>query len=74
MQLTGLWLTAPLATLLSRIASRHGDASDATGEVVHWQQRTLQPPDSTERQWIAVDTGEGRAAALARARACLAVL
>jgi uncharacterized protein len=31
---TGLWLEAPLDLLRSRIAARHGDASDATPEVL----------------------------------------
>jgi aminoglycoside phosphotransferase family enzyme/predicted kinase len=73
-RLAGLWLTAPLAVLVSRIAGRHGDASDATQDVVHWQQQNLQPPESTERCWIAVDTADGRAATLARARTCLSAL
>ena len=33
----GLWLEAPTATLLSRVAARSGDASDATPEVVRGQ-------------------------------------
>lgn len=35
----GLWLTAPLETLLARVAARRGDPSDATTDVVRAQAR-----------------------------------
>ncbi len=34
---TGLWLDAPAETLVSRVAARKGDASDATADVVRLQ-------------------------------------
>lgn len=40
----GYWLAAPEAVLAGRVATRQGDASDATAEVVRWQVRTLEPP------------------------------
>jgi len=47
----GLWLAAPQAVLEGRIAQRHGDASDATVEILRHQLRTIpRPPD-----WKAVD-------------------
>ncbi|MFG1395411.1 bifunctional aminoglycoside phosphotransferase/ATP-binding protein [Roseixanthobacter pseudopolyaromaticivorans] len=33
----GLWLDAPVATLIERVEKRHGDASDATADVVRRQ-------------------------------------
>ncbi|MEK9970301.1 MAG: AAA family ATPase [Ferrovibrio sp.] len=69
---TGLWLTAPLDTLVERIASRRNDASDASEDVVRWQHQNLQPPEPAEAHWTVVDTGAGRDAALAAARAALA--
>ena len=49
----GLWLTAPEATLLSRVAARTGDASDATPDVVR-QQRARH---SERVEWITIDAG-----------------
>jgi predicted kinase len=43
----GLFLDAPLATRLKRIASRRADASDANAEVA--RQQTAEPPG--ERGW-----------------------
>lgn len=48
----GIWLTAPAEVLEARVAARHGDASDATVEVLH-QQLARGPGDL---DWRAVDT------------------
>jgi predicted kinase len=48
----GIWLTAPLPVLESRIAGRSGDASDATVEVLH---RTRQA-DPGPMTWLEVGT------------------
>ncbi len=56
----GLWLTAPLDLLRTRVARRKNDASDATPEVVTRQaDYDLGPMD-----WIEVDVSEGADAAL----------
>lgn len=48
----GLWLSAPPEILISRIAERKDDASDATAEVVRRQiERAPSPPD-----WPSVET------------------
>lgn len=67
----GLWLTAPSAILVERVASRRGDASDATGDVVRWQMQNLQPPGQQERGWIAVDAVADRDCTVTRARIAL---
>ncbi|MBZ0124468.1 MAG: AAA family ATPase [Roseovarius sp.] len=48
---TGLWLTADTATLQTRVASRHGDASDADAAVVRDQAAHANTPKS----WTPVD-------------------
>ncbi len=59
----GLWLQAPLAELEARIASRQGDASDATLTVLHATARC----DPQPGHWIAVDASTpGKAVAAAR--------
>jgi aminoglycoside phosphotransferase family enzyme/predicted kinase len=45
----GLWLDAPREVLESRILGRHGDASDATVEVLRSQLATILPPANWER-------------------------
>lgn len=63
---TGLWLSAPTATLEQRIAARHGDASDATIAVLHAQLKSFIVPDD----WAQIDvSGETRAALEAAIRA-----
>ncbi|MCB1487989.1 MAG: AAA family ATPase [Bauldia sp.] len=61
---TGLWLTAPVETLIGRIAHRRADASDATAAVVMLQ--ADQP--SGDIEWSTIDAtrpvGENTAAAL----------
>jgi aminoglycoside phosphotransferase family enzyme/predicted kinase len=47
----GLWLDAPRETLLTRVAARSGDASDADAAVVIGQIEHAQPP----RDWAIVD-------------------
>ena len=63
---TGLFLEAPLATRLERIASRRGDASDADADVARRQ--TMDP--LSERGWQALDASGSLidTTALARAR------
>jgi hypothetical protein len=51
----GIWLTAPLPVLESRIASRSDDASDATVAVLH---RSVQS-DPGAGDWLAVDASDG---------------
>jgi aminoglycoside phosphotransferase family enzyme/predicted kinase len=47
----GLWLSAPRAVLEERVASRRGDASDATAEVLDRQLASVSPPED----WIMLD-------------------
>lgn len=50
---TGLWLEAPVDALVARVAARHGDASDATQDVVRAQlARDLGP-----LSWAKLDAG-----------------
>jgi aminoglycoside phosphotransferase family enzyme/predicted kinase len=53
--LLGLWLRADAATLLTRVASRHNDASDATPEIVQRQLATDVGPLSA--RWTTLDAG-----------------
>ncbi|WP_444666475.1 bifunctional aminoglycoside phosphotransferase/ATP-binding protein [Cereibacter changlensis] len=63
----GLWLEAPPAILLARVASRRGDASDADAAVVE-----AQLSDGTEpEEWLRIDAGDGLEPALAAARTAL---
>jgi len=59
----GIWLHAPLSVLESRIASRTGDASDATVAVLHRSARN----DPGPGKWLVVDARDG-AGALAAVR------
>jgi aminoglycoside phosphotransferase family enzyme/predicted kinase len=63
----GLWLTAPSALLEARVAGRSGDASDATVDVVRWQQDHLDSP----RDWAVIDTAGGQERSAAAAVAIL---
>jgi uncharacterized protein len=65
----GLWLQAPVGELERRIAARHGDASDATIDVLR---RALQS-DPGAGDWTAVPA-ENRDTALAAADAAIARL
>jgi predicted kinase len=59
----GLWLDAPIGTLVARVEQRRGDASDATAEVV----RRQADYDLGAMSWrrIAADAGvEGNARAI----------
>lgn len=47
----GLWLEAPASVMRDRIASRRGDASDATSAVLERQLETVTRPDD----WIVLD-------------------
>lgn len=64
----GLWLTAPDGTLKARVAARHGDASDATPQVVEAQ---LARAPRGAIPWPAVDAGGTPEEAAARAREIL---
>jgi len=64
---TGLWLTAPDAVLLDRVARRRGDASDADRAVLEQQLKA----DLGAMTWRKVDVSGDTAAALSAARATL---
>jgi aminoglycoside phosphotransferase family enzyme/predicted kinase len=64
---TGLWLTAPEAVLLDRIAKRRGDASDADRAVLEQQLKA----DLGAMDWRKVDVSGDPATALAAARAAM---
>ncbi|MBP7776365.1 MAG: AAA family ATPase [Acidobacteria bacterium] len=56
--LAALWLEAPGSTLLDRVATRRGDASDATPDVVRQQMADAHPP----ADWVRLDaTGDAEA-------------
>jgi aminoglycoside phosphotransferase family enzyme/predicted kinase len=59
----GLWLSAPIGLLETRLASRTGDASDATIAVLH----ETAPNDRGGGDWLPIDASDG-ALALAQAR------
>jgi aminoglycoside phosphotransferase family enzyme/predicted kinase len=65
----GVWLSAPLAVLESRIASRSGDASDATVAVLH---RSAQN-DLGAGDWLAVDASDGTQALTAVREAIVSI-
>ncbi len=65
---TGLWLQAPAETLLSRVASRFGDASDATPDIV----RAQLGHDIGTLGWTRLDAGRQTDAVAARALEVLA--
>jgi len=64
---TGLWLDAPAEVMHARIGVRHGDASDATGEILA-RQLALDPGPL---DWTRIDAGGDPAATLAVARKAL---
>ena len=64
----GLWLEAPLPTLIERVSKRRGDASDADAAVVQAQAAR---DGGTAVDWPRIATGGGFAASLAQARAAL---
>lgn len=64
----GLWLAAPEATLLERVASRRGDASDADQKILMQQLRV----DIGALTWQRVDASGGTAVSIAAARRALA--
>jgi aminoglycoside phosphotransferase family enzyme/predicted kinase len=65
---TGLWLTAEESARMRRVASRTGDASDATPEVAGKQAE--QPIDSSQ-PWTIVDAGRSVGEVAAHARAVM---
>jgi len=50
---SGFWLTAPAEILMARVTSRHGDASDATADIVRWQQQMF----GRAGDWRQIDAG-----------------
>ncbi len=63
-----IWLDAPEATLLSRVAARRDDASDATSDVVREQLARVRPPDD----WLRLDAGDDAEATGLQVRVALA--
>ncbi len=57
---TGVWLTAPHHVLEARVWARHGDASDATVEVLRRVAGSHDPPGAAER-WAIIDATEREA-------------
>ncbi len=64
---TGLWLDAPVETLVARVEARQHDASDANAAVV--RQQTALALGAIE--WTRLDAGQGFDLLLARAQAAL---
>jgi hypothetical protein len=64
----GIWLQAPAATLLRRVESRRGDASDATSAVVKSQLRV----DPGPMTWRRLDAAADEASVAEMAQALLA--
>ncbi len=64
---TGLWLNAPRESLIARVDSRTGDASDATASVVEQQLAAGTGPVA----WQPLDAGGGASETLARAKTVL---
>jgi uncharacterized protein len=64
---TGLWLEAPAPTLLARLGARHGDASDASPEVLGQQLSR----DAGTIDWIRIDAGGDPEVTLDAARRAL---
>ena len=60
----GVWLDAPPEVMASRVTSRHGDASDATAEVV----ATQAGYDTGDIGWARVDASGAPAETLALVR------
>jgi hypothetical protein len=52
----GLWLTAPQSTLVERVTSRRGDASDADAVVVK-AQISASPSKVRDAGWVTIDAG-----------------
>lgn len=65
----GIWLQAPAATLLARLAQRGKDASDATADIV---QRQL-TYDLGIIDWARIDASQPRDAVIEAARKAFAV-
>jgi predicted kinase len=63
----GLWLEGPPALLEQRIAARHGDASDATPDVLHAQLSFVSVPQS----WSPINAAASVGDMLAQARRIL---
>ena len=63
----GLWLAAPQPTLVARVETRRGDASDADGAVVERQLSA----ETGRIDWLTVDASGDPSATLGLARSCL---
>ena len=48
----GIWLDLPLNTAQDRVATRQGDVSDATPDVVMRQSQFANPPASDDAHWV----------------------
>lgn len=64
-----LWLDAPLETLIDRVTTRHGDASDADADVVRAQYASAMQP----KDWQMITAKGSIADTVARAKAALAI-
>ncbi len=64
---TGLWLEAPPDALIARVGRRHGDASDASREVI--EQQLLCDPGALD--WTRIEAGGDADATLMAARRAL---
>jgi predicted kinase len=65
---SGFWLEGPVSTLEDRIRKRHGDASDATSEILLEQMRNSPGPID----WISIDASGGPEDCAAAVRRSLA--
>jgi hypothetical protein len=64
---SGIWLSAPTASMAARLGSRRDDASDATPEILEQQLRH----DPGFIDWVHVDVGTDRDASFAAVRQAL---
>jgi uncharacterized protein len=69
--LRGLWLRADAATLMSRVAARHNDASDATPEVV--QRQLTEDVGALSPRWVPLGAGNDATATFEAAMAVIGV-
>ena len=67
----GIWLEVDPERLLSRVAARRNEASDATPEVVSGQLRS--DPGPFSKEWKPIDAGGTQAETVGGARAAMGV-
>ncbi|NQW11002.1 MAG: AAA family ATPase [Alphaproteobacteria bacterium] len=70
MSFLGVWLELPVTEAQARVATRQGDASDATPMIVARQAEGIVAPAG----WLRLDAGRGVGALVENVRACLADL